>query len=521
MRLIDFFDKAAASHPERMAFLGQDANFTYQGLHESSERLAAALQRAGLDAAGGERVAIYSPNCSQAFACVLGVLRAGAAWVPINARNAVDANIEFIDLTGCRWLIYHSSFADVVHSMRERLPRLTSLVCIDRDDGAVPSLENITRGAVRGSAAGVRFDTRQIATIIGSGGTTGRSKGVVLDNLVWSTLIAESCISLRSQDHPVHLCVAPMTHAAGVLTFMLMPQAPTNIVMDKLDPLLIMQCIEQRRVTHLYLPPSALYALLAHPRVREFDYSSLTHFLIAASPVAPEKLAEAVEVFGPCLCQCYGQVEAPMLITWLSQGEVAEAVREPSLRHRLKSCGRAGALSRVALMDAQGNLLADGQRGEIVLQGNLVTPCYWNNPQATAEARAFGWHHTGDIAWRDEDGYYYIVDRIKDMIISGGFNVYSAEVENVINGHPAVENCAVIGVPHEKWGEVVTAVIVLRPGMQVGDTEIIAFAKQKLGSVKAPKIVHFRTELPKSPVGKILKNAIRREFWAGAERGVN
>jgi acyl-CoA synthetase (AMP-forming)/AMP-acid ligase II len=312
-----------------------------------------------------------------------------------------------------------------------------------------------------------------------------------------------------------------MTHAAGILCFMLTPQCPTNVVLEKIDPLEIMETIERHRVTHLFLPPTALYAMLAHPRVREFDYSSLTHFLIAASPVSPDKLAEAVEIFGPCMCQCYGQVETPMLITYLSPAELAAAAREPALHHRLKSCGKPCAMTLMAIMDDDGGLLPRSERGEIVARGDLVAPCYYRNPEGTAEARRHGWHHTGDVAYWDEDGYVYIVDRKKDMIITGGFNVFSAEVEAAINAHPGVENCAVIGTPDAKWGEAVTAIVVLRPGQQLSPDALIDFAKDRLGSVKAPKRIEIWPELPRSPVGKVLKTEIRKKFWTGAERAVN
>jgi acyl-CoA synthetase (AMP-forming)/AMP-acid ligase II len=312
-----------------------------------------------------------------------------------------------------------------------------------------------------------------------------------------------------------------MTHAAGILAFMLTPQAPTHVVVEKVDSLELMETIQRHRVTHVFLPPTALYAMLGHPQVREFDYSSLTHFLIAASPVSPDKLREAVEVFGPCMCQCYGQVEAPMLITYLPPEELTQAAQDPARAHLLKSCGKPCSLTLMGVMDDDGALVARGERGEIVVRGELVAPCYYRNPEGTAEAHRFGWHHTGDVAYQDDEGYVYIIDRKKDMIITGGFNVFSAEVESAINAHPAVENCAVIGVPDEKWGEAVTAIVLLRPGRTLAPEEIIEFAKARLGSVKAPKNVEIWPDLPRSPVGKVLKTEIRKKFWGNAERAVN
>ncbi len=521
MRIIDFFDKAAAAHPARAAFVAGAEQYSYARMRAYADAIAGAMHaRGALDSA---RVAVYSPNSLHAFACVLATLRAGGVWVPINAKNALDANVDFMSLTQCEWLFFHSSFADAVAQMRAQVPTLRHFVCIDREQHDAPSLAAFSASGAGLPLPELPLDPQRMVTILGSGGTTGRSKGVHWSNLTWETLIAQTCIDMPGAVPPVHLCVAPMTHAAGVLTFMLMPQAPTNVIMDRVDPLEIMQSIERHRVTHLFLPPTALYAMLAHPRVREFDYSSLTHFLIAASPVAPEKLAEAVEVFGPCMCQCYGQVEAPMLITFLPAADIAAAARsdDPLARQRLMSCGRPGTLSLVGIMDDAGALLPPGERGEVVVRGNLVAPGYFRNPEATAEAHEGGWLHTGDVAWQDADGYLYIVDRKKDMIITGGFNVFSAEVENCINGHPAVENCAVIGVPDAKWGEAVKAVVALKSGRQASEEEIIAFVKAELGSVKAPKSVEFWPELPRTPVGKVRKNEIRGRYWSNAARAVN
>ena len=520
MRVIDFFDKAANAHPDRTAFISSAGAYSYREMQDLSWRIARAITARGLTEAG--RIAVYAPNNVKAFACVLGAFRANATWVPINARNALDANIDFMNLTECEWLFYHSSFSDNVRQIREQVGTLKHAVCIDATEANAPSLDDFLREGEGVQIADIPYDTHRMTTILGSGGTTGRSKGILWDNLTWSTLIAQTSIIMpEGKTPPVHLCAAPMTHAAGILAFQLTPQAPTHVVVEKIDPLELMETIQKHKVSHVFLPPTALYAMLAHPRVREFDYSSLTHFLIAASPVSPDKLREAVEVFGPCMCQCYGQVEAPMLITYLPPEDLAEAAHNPAREHLLKSCGKPCSLSLMGVMDDDGGLVPQGERGEVVVRGDLVAPCYYRNPEGTAEAHRYGWHHTGDVAWQDEEGYLYIVDRKKDMIITGGYNVFSAEVEAAINAHDAVENCAVIGVPDAKWGEMVTAIVLLRPGRSLSENEVIEFTKARLGSVKAPKKVEFWAELPRSPVGKVLKTEIRKKFWANADRAVN
>jgi fatty-acyl-CoA synthase len=282
----------------------------------------------------------------------------------------------------------------------------------------------------------------------------------------------------------------------------------------------VLKNIERYRVTHLFLPPTAFYSLLAHPDVGKFDYSSLRVFLLAASPVSPDKLKRGVKMFGPCMCQCYGQTESPMLLTWLDQKTVAAAANGDH-PERLASCGKATSAVRLGIMDDRGDLLPPREVGEIVARGSLVTPGYYKMPEATAEIRTHGWHHTGDVGYYDEDGFFYIVDRKKDMIISGGFNVYSAEVEAGIMALPQVHECAVIGVPDEKWGEAVRALVVLRSGETLTEEQVLAHCKSKLGGVKAPKSVEFRPEIPKTTAGKIDRKELRRPYWVGMERNIH
>jgi acyl-CoA synthetase (AMP-forming)/AMP-acid ligase II len=292
----------------------------------------------------------------------------------------------------------------------------------------------------------------------------------------------------------------------------------TISVLPGFDAEEVMRAIQRDRVTHMFLPPTALYTLLAHPNVRDHDYSSLRYFLLAGSPVSPDKLRQAVEIFGPCMCQSYGQTECHMIATWLPPHEVAAAARGEQPEH-LASCGKPSYSVRVELMDEAGRILAAGEVGEIVARGGIVGGGYFEMPEATAEACAHGWHHSGDIGRRDEQGYFYIVDRKKDMVVSGGFNVYSAEVEGAIMELDAVAECAVIGIPHEHWGEAVHAVVV-RAGA-IDEAAIVAHAKARLGSVKAPKSVEFVDAIPRTGAGKMDKKALRLPYWGERARMVN
>jgi fatty-acyl-CoA synthase len=318
----------------------------------------------------------------------------------------------------------------------------------------------------------------------------------------------------------VCLNTAPLSHAAGVVAFTMFALGATNVILPKFDAGEVLRNIERFRITHLFLPPTAFYNLLAHPEVNNFDYSSLRVFLLAGSPVSPDKLKQGVEIFGPCLCQSYGQTEAPMLLTFLDAKTVAAAAAGEH-PERLSSCGKSTSAVRLAVMDEEGRILPPNQCGELVARGTLVTDGYHKMPEATAEIRAHGWHHTGDLGYVDEAGYVYIVDRKKDMIITGGFNVYCAEVEAAIMALPQVYECAVVGVPHDTWGEAVKAVVVLREGESLTEEAILAHCKAKLGGVKTPKSVEFWPEIPKTAAGKTDRRAIRMPYWAALERQVH
>ena len=510
MRLIEQFDRGAERFPERACVHDLTRSWSYAEVRELTHRVALGLLAEGL---GPDRkVAIYSPNDAVAYAAMLGVQRAGCVWVTINPRNAIDENLYILDRNDAELVFLHPSFAQHAERIRADCPKVRRIVRLDGEFEAWLSPH-------RGLAPDPIEDPDATVILISSGGTTGKPKGVMLTNRVIEAMLGNYWSAMPIHEPPVHLIVAPMTHAAGVTSFAFLPHGGTQILTANTDPGAILEAIQRMRVSHVFLPPTLIYMLLAHPRVREFDYSSLRHLIYAAAPMSADKLREAIEVFGPVLTQTYGQAEALMICTYFPPEEHVEAIRT-NKAHRLLSCGRAAAFTRLAIMADDGRLLPTGEAGEIVVRGNLVMKGYYNNPQATAEASAHGWHHTGDIGRIDEDGFVYIVDRKKDMIISGGFNVYPSEVEQVIWTHPAVQDCAVIGVPDEKWGEAVKAVVELKPGAGATAEALIALCKEKLGSVKAPKSVDFWEKLPRSPVGKVLKRDIRKPFWEGRERQV-
>jgi fatty-acyl-CoA synthase len=320
-------------------------------------------------------------------------------------------------------------------------------------------------------------------------------------------MTAITLMSYPFDGRPRYLALAPLTHAAGVLCFPVLALGGEIVVMRSPDVARFVALIEQHRITHAFLPPTLIYMVLAHEGLDAADLSSLQCFWYGAAPMSVARLEEALRRIGP-MGQLFGQTEAPMMIStmapadhYLADGSIA--------RGRLASAGRPAPLVRVAVMSPEGELLPQGATGEIVVRSSLVLRGYHRNPEATAEASAHGWHHTGDVGYLDGDGYLFIVDRAKDMVITGGFNVYSTEVEQAVMQHPAVQDCAVVGLPDDTWGERVTVVVQLRPGADVAGEEIRVFARERLGGVKAPKQVEIWPDLPRSKVGKVLKREIK------------
>jgi len=517
MRIIDFFDQGVCYHAENIAFIDGDERLSYAEADHSSRRIAAALHGRGF--LEGTHIGVYSPNASIAFLALLGLMRAEGIWLPINPRNSVDSNIDLSDRFDMEVLFYHSTFAAQTQQIIDAAPGIREVICLDGDGGVGTPLDQWLEGYADDFEGGPEKDNDLLA-IFPTGGTTGKPKGVLMNHAAIETWYANYYSHLGYYENSVHLVVAPMTHTAGILGGMHFSRGGTNVMMAQASPEGIMQAIEKYDVTHLFLPPTVLYMMLAHENVLQYNYSSLRHFLVGAAPTSLEKLKEAIKVFGPVMTEVYGQVEAPAAVTAKAPWDYTDADGNID-EARLAGIGRPGVFNQVRILDEEGLELPAGEAGEICVRGRLVTLGYYKNPEATEEAGRFGWHHTGDVGVMADDGYITIVDRLKDMIITGGFNVYPNEIEQILTQHPAVQEAAVIGVPDDKWGESVKAVIQLKPDQQVSAEELIGMVKGKLGSVKAPKSIDFMDDLPRSAVGKVLKTELRKPFWDAQGRNVS
>lgn len=518
MRAADYFHTAAARYPEREYLVQQGARLTYRECESIIDRLSHAM-RADSRFRDGSHVAIYSENRYMVPLLQFAANQAGHAWICVHDRNAPETNAEVLQYLDCDVLFFSARYASAVRAIKASLPRVHTFLCIDGASPEGESLESWLEGKPSGAFPYSPEDVHAIAFLIPTGGTTGPSKGVVHSHRSLEMELYNQFVGFEMGEGTRLLSYAPLSHAAGQFAFGLLPCGGTHVVMDGFDPDLLLRLIEEERVTHTFFPPTVLAALLDHPRTRSTDFSSLKVVLIGAAPVPPDRFKEAVRVFGPCVIEGYAQSETlqPLIVKTARDYLKADGSFDEDV---VRSTGRPVPFMRVEIMDEAGKLLPSGERGEIVVRGAMGMSGYYKLPDATAQTNRFGWHHTGDVGVKDERGYITIVDRLKDMIITGGFNVFPAEVENVISEHAAVLECLVIGVPDAKWGEAVKALVTLKSGAVVSEEELIAFAKSRLGSVKTPKTVEFWPRLPKSAVGKLLRREARSRFWEGQWRAV-
>ena len=512
MRTIDFLDHGLARAPDAGYIGDAMRRYSHREVSALSHRIAHGLRAAGL--VRGSRVAFYSPNSALAFVALLGVLRAGAVWQPVHSRNPIKENIEFLVENGCEYVFYASRMVEEAEQIRAALPSLKGMRCFDQASKDGAAVEQWA-AAFPDRFADDEHGGDDIAWIKSTGGTTGRSKSVMICHRNVQALFATFHMCMPLAAGHVNLVVPPMTHGAGNIALACLATGGSLFTMERADIPAVISAIGQHRITTLFLPPTVIYSMLSTPGIRDADFSSLRYFLYTSAPMSTDRLREAIDVFGPVMTQTWGQTEAPLICTYLGPDEHLGV--DPKV---YKSCGRASPLTRVEVMDENGQLLGPDEIGELVVRGDLVMKGYFNRPEENEKVSRFGWHHTGDVGYRDEDGRFYIIDRNKDMIISGGFNIYPSEIEQVLWRHPAVLDCAVIGVPDDKWGEAVKAVVELKQGMAASEDDLKLHCRASLAGLKTPKSIEIWETLPRSSLGKVLKKEIREKYWQDQWRRV-
>ena len=520
LTVVDLYDRAVRLGGDRTALTQGDRSMSYRQLGEGAARLAGAFAALGLGS--GDRVAFLMANCMEYVACEYAVARIGAVRVPLAVLLANDDHVYMMNFARCTTLVYHEKLAARVLAMQPKLTTVRHYICVAGEASRVPAGHLHLQTLLQAHDATPRAATIAPEDLVGiyfTGGTTGRPKGVMLSHRSFVYTCYMELLDFGMGWRETFVFSTPLTHAAGCLLLPVLLRQGRCVILDHFDAELLLGTIERESATATLLVPTMIYILLDHPRRGAFDLRSLRNVLYGAAAIAPERLKQAIEAFGPVFTQFFGQTEAPMALTSLPRElhVVADPARQAEV---FASAGIPTYPTRIRLLDDLGGEVPEGEPGEIVVHAPNVMTGYLDDPAATAVALRDGWLHTGDIARRDAEGYLTIVDRKKDLIVSGGFNVYPREIEDVLFEHPAVGQAAVIGVPHERWGEEVKALVVLRPGQSATERELIDFVKARKGSLTAPKSVDFIAAIPVTNLGKVDKKALRAPYWGGRSRNV-
>ncbi|HYD44546.1 MAG TPA: long-chain-fatty-acid--CoA ligase [Phenylobacterium sp.] len=501
--------------PDAVALDFQDRLTTYGELDERASRVANGL--IGLGQQPGARIGYIGRNCDRFWEVVLGAFKSRTATVTVNWRLAPPEMLFILDDCDCEVLFVGGDFYGVVEELRLSLPRLSTIVAMDGGHPEWPSYEAWRDAQDAADPALPNAPDDDIFQLYTSG-TTGLPKGVCLTSANYLSLFQNPPVDVPAYTHDdVVLIAMPFFHVAGINMGMnTLAHGAGGVVLADVDVGEVLRLIPEKQISQALLVPAVILALTQHPKAADTDFSPLKRMAYGGSPIPEAVLSRAIELMGCDFMQAYGLTETTGgPCTYLPPADHAPG------RGKLRSCGVPAPGREVRVVDGEGRTLPPGEVGEIVVRAACIMRGYWKRPEATAEAIRDGWFHTGDAGYFDGEGYLYIHDRVKEMIVSGGENTYPAEVENALAAHPDILDAAVIGVPDEKWGEAVKAIVVARPGAGLEAAGIIAFARRRIAGYKLPKSVDFVETIPRNPSGKILRRDLRKPYWEGRERQVN
>jgi fatty-acyl-CoA synthase len=507
----DIVTASLRRHPDRIAFRSAGLSITYRQTEDILARWVALFGQLGLRP--GEGIGLLSPNRPEAWFAQVAPALAGGRYTALHPLGSLEDHLHACNEAELRYVLVDPAYGERGAQLLEQSSSVEAVYTFGPSDAGpdfnalvegVPSPGRLDRGP---------SGTEDIAYVLYTGGTTGVPKAAMLPNRSVAAMAYGTTLGWDLPELPTYLAVAPISHAAGMLIIPTLLRGGTVVLQRGFDPEAWMEGVRTERANLSLLVPTMIYALLDRPGFEQSLLPTLETLIYGASPISPSRLAEAIGRVGSVFCQLYGQTESAGQGTSLWRGQ-----HDPSDLGRLSSCGTPMPFNRVAILDDDGQPAPPSTPGEICIQGPSVMQGYWKQPELSAATLAGGWLHTGDIGICDEEGYFSIVDRKKDMIVSGGFNVFPREIEDVLSRHRAVSMVAVIGVPDDKWGEAVKALVVLRPDHRVEADELIALVREHKGSVYAPKSVEFVDSLPMTPVGKADKRALRERYWAGRGR---
>jgi len=512
MNIGDLLARNANKFPDKRAVVCEAVSLTFRELNERVNRLAHSLLDSGLKK--GDRIGVLLHNSRQFLELYFASAKVGAVFCPYNNHFKQSELKDIMDYSTPGYLVVDSDFVEMVSALKPELKSVEKFICVQTT--SLPFLDSyedlIARGRKEEPKTKVLED--DVLSIFFTGGTTGKPKGAMRTHRHLLSNAIAGVIELKVDYDERVLITFPMYHVAcedNIVRHSFMPNTFYIRREGAFNPEQVLEYISKERITRCQFVPTMIHTLLQVPNVHQYDLSTLRLILYAASVMPVELLKKALAVFSCGFAQLYGQTESGPLTTVLKPEDHVLDGSEKSIL-RLASCGRPVINYEVRVVDEEDHDVPVGQVGEIIARSEAMMVGYWQMPEQTAKKLRNGWLHTGDLGRLDEDGYLYMVERKDDLIISGGVNVYPREIEDVLYAHPAVSEASVIGLPDEHWGEVVKAVIVPKPGVQVTDREIIEFCGRNLAGFKKPKSVDFWKELPKSPQGKILKTEIRRHY---------
>jgi len=519
MLLMDIGRRNAKIYPDKEAIIFSDIRLTFKQFQERINRLANALIKLGIQK--GDKVAVLLNNGYQYAELYFAIPKCGAIIVPLNYRLAGRELSWIINHAEAKVLILDEAYLQAIEPIASELKTLKETIIIGQGKPMMLRYEDlITESDPEEPILDIHDD--DVVSIVYTSGTTGVPKGAMLTH----RNLLSNCHVINIENNilfgDIFLIVSPMYHTVTP-SFMYahMYRGNTNVAIDHFDPKLFLETIEKEKVTHVFLVPSMIIFTLDWPEVKNYDLSSLRLIWYGGSSMPVYRIKQASEVFGCDLGQGFGMTEiGPCYVSALSP-EDHRLLCLKNDEEKLSSVGKNYSNTEVKIVNDDDNEIPIGTVGEICVRGQNVMKGYWKMPDETAEALKGGWFHTGDLGKIEEDGYLYVVDRKKDMIISGAENIYSAEVENVLSSHPAVLEVAVIGVPDDQWGESVKAVVALREGMSATEEELIEYCKKSLASYKKPKSVDFVKVLPRNVMGKALKTELREKYWKGHKKRVH
>jgi len=528
MILTETLTKALKLFPQKQAIVCGGKHWTYQEFCDRINRLSHCLKGFGIKK--DDKVAILHPNCHTFLEAYYAIPQIGAISVPINHRLSPREIAFILQDSESKILIVDSMFKNQIDPIRKEIRGIEKILWTGgakekvTDDSIDLNYEEVLQKADLSPLPEPPINGEDIAQIYYTSGTTGRPKGVMLSHKNVTTHALGTIAEIHLTDCDVWIHVAPLFHLADAwATWAVTWVGGTHVLVREFDAKVVLETIQREKVTLTNLIPTMLNLMVNHADVGKFDYSSLRVLLSGGAPIAPEVVRKIVETFKCDYIQTYGMTEtSPYLTLSILKEHLRKLSNEDQLRFKSKT-GREFIGVELKVINDRGKEVKKDEKevGEIIVKGDIVTKGYWKLPEETKKSIKDGWLYTGDMAVIDEEGYVTIVDRKKDMILTGGENVYSTEVENVLYMHPAILECAVVGIPDPKWGEAVKGIAVLKPGQKATEQEIIQFCKEKMTHYKAPKSIDFIKALPRTGSGKIHKKGLRDKYWEGYEKKVH